>query len=75
MEDSIFKRIEELKGRLLTLRSRRHDDATSIIGIEAIEAELARTAARLPREWDVVLHSKLEDSLTEGVQVDLQWSL
>jgi predicted transcriptional regulator len=74
MDLAILRRIEELKERLSDLRSRRCD-TTSIIGIEAIEQELARTAARLPREWDVVWNSKLEDSITEGVQVDSRWSL
>ncbi len=74
MDDSIFKRIKELKQRLLKLRSRQ-GDTTNIIGIEAIKEELARTAARLPREWDVVWNGKLEDSLNEGALVDSQWSL
>ena len=70
----ILRRIKELKERLSDLRSR-GCDTTCIIGIEAIEQELARTAARLPREWDVVLNRELEDSINEGVQVDSQWSL
>ena len=74
MELRILRRIEELKERLSNLRSR-SCDTTSIIGIEAIEQELARTAARLPREWDVVLNRELDNSINEGVQVDSQWSL
>jgi hypothetical protein len=74
MKRSILKRIAELKERLSDLRSRR-EDSTSVIGIEAIEQELARTAARLPREWDVVWSAQLEDSINEGVQGDSQWSL
>ncbi len=74
MKRSILKRIAELKERLSDLRSRR-EDSTSVIGIEAIEQELARTAARLPREWDVVWSTQLEDSINEGVQGDSRWSL
>ncbi len=74
MNLSILKRIEELKERLSNLRSS-GCDTTCIIGIEAIEQELARTAARLPREWDVVLNRELESSINEGVRADSQWSL
>ena len=73
MKCSILKRIEELKERLSDLRSRQLD-STSVIGIEAIEQELARTAARLPREWDVVWSRKPQD-FTEGDLDDSQWSL
>lgn len=74
MDLKILRRIKELKERLSDLRSR-GCDTTCIIGIEAIEQELSRTAARLPREWDVVLNRELEDSINEGVLVDSQWSL
>lgn len=74
MDLTILRRIEELKERLSDLRSR-GSGTTCTIGIEAIEQELARTAARLPREWDVVLNRELQDSINEGVQVDSQWSL
>ena len=73
MQRSILKRIAELKERLSDLRSRR-PDSTSDIGIEAIEQELARTAARLPREWDVVWSRKLHD-INEGALDDSQWTL
>ena len=73
MKRTILQRIAELKQRLSDLRSRR-EDSTSIIGIEAIEQELARTAARLPREWDLVWSTRQEDSI-EGVQGDSRWSL
>jgi hypothetical protein len=72
MKLSILKRIEELKERLSDLRSRQLD-STSVIGIEAIEQELTRCAARLPREWDVVW-SKPQD-LNEGDLDDSRWSL
>ena len=74
MQSSILKRIEELKERLSDLRSRRRPDSTLDIGIEAIEQELARTAARLPREWDVVWSRKPQD-INEGALEDSQWSL
>ena len=73
MHRLILKRIEELKKRLNDLRSRR-PDSTCDIGIEAIEQELARTAARLPREWDVVWSRKLQD-INEGALDDSQWTL
>ena len=73
MKRSILKRIEELKERLSNLRSRQLD-STSVIGIEAIEQELARTAARLPREWDVVWSRKPRD-FNEGDLDDSRWSL
>ena len=53
MDLRILERIKELKQRLSHLRCQRND-ATNRIGIEAIQQELARTAARLPREWDLV---------------------
>jgi len=53
MDLRILERIKELKRRLSHLRCQRND-AANRIGIEAIEQELARTAARLPREWDLV---------------------
>jgi hypothetical protein len=74
MDLTILRRIEELKERLSDLRSR-GCDTTCIIGIEAIEQELARTAARLPREWDVVLNREIEDSISEDVRADSRWSL
>jgi predicted transcriptional regulator len=73
MQSSILKRIEELKERLSNLRSRR-PDSTCDIAIEAIEQELARTAARLPREWDVVWSRKLQE-INEGALDDSQWTL
>lgn len=74
MDRSIWKKIEELKERLSDLRSRQ-PDSTCDIAIEAIEQELARTARRLPREWDVVWSAKRPDSINEGAQDDSQWSL
>ena len=74
MNRSIWKRIEELKERLSSLRSRK-PDSTCDIAIEAIEQELARTAARLPREWDVVFSAQLQEPITEGAQDDSRWSL
>ena len=73
MTRSILKRIEELKERLSDLRSRQ-PDSTCVIGIEAIEQELARTAARLPREWDVVWSRKHQD-INEGALDDSRWTL
>ena len=73
MKRSILRRIEELKERLSDLRSRQLD-STSVIGIEAIEQELTRTAARLPREWDVVWSRKPQD-FNEGDLDDSRWSL
>jgi hypothetical protein len=72
MKRSVLKRIEELKERLSDLRSRQLD-STSVIGIEAIEQELTRTAARLPREWDVVWSKRQE--FNEGDLDDSRWSL
>ncbi len=74
MNRSIWKRIEELKERLSNLRSHK-PDSTCDIAIEAIEQELARTAARLPREWNVVWSTQLQDPITEGAQDDSRWSL
>lgn len=59
MDLRILQRIEELKQRLSHLRCQ-SNDATNRIGIEAIEQELARTAAQLPREWDVVSGQAIE---------------
>lgn len=53
MDLRILERIKELKQRLSRLRCQRND-ATNRIGIEAIEQELTRIAAQLPREWDLV---------------------
>ena len=53
MDLRILERIRELKQRLSHLRCQRND-ATNRIGIEAIENELTRIAAQLPREWDLV---------------------
>ena len=53
MDLRILERIEQLQQRLSHLRCQRNDAMTRI-GIEAILQELSRTAARLPREWDLV---------------------
>jgi hypothetical protein len=53
MDLRILERIKELKQRLTHLRCQRNT-ATNRIGIEAIEEELTRIAAQLPREWDLV---------------------
>lgn len=52
MDDRILQRIEQLKRRLSELRSR-EPTALVLIGIEALEEELARTADRLPPEWNL----------------------
>ncbi len=71
----ILRRIEELKQRLTHLRCQ-HNDATTKIAIQAIEQELARTAARLPREWDLVLSGQSQDSpLNEGALAGSRWWL
>ena len=74
MEQNILERIEQLKQRLLDLRSRSMDTASQI-GIEAIEQELARTAARLPREWDVLMHHESLETLSADAPIDSQWWL
>lgn len=72
MDPRILQRIEELKDRLSTLRSREPDTA-SLIGIEAIEQEIARTAAQLPREWDVVQPEEPAEALIGDAPIDLRW--
>ena len=62
MDRRILKRIEELKERLYALRAHR-PDSTTLIAIQAIEQELTQTAARLPREWDMILNGKPQDSV------------
>ena len=70
----IFEQIKKLKQRLSHLRCQRND-ATNRIGIEAIEQELARIAARLPREWDLVSSHFKEAPFTEDGRADSRWSL
>ena len=63
----IVKRIDELKQRLSHLRCQRND-AMTLIAIEAVEQELARTAARLPREWDLVSNQSRTPTSTKVPQ-------
>ncbi len=74
MDLRILERIKELKQRLSRLRCQRND-ATNRIGIEAIQQELARTAARLPREWDLVSGHFKEAPFNEDGLADSRWSL
>ncbi|MFQ5791425.1 MAG: hypothetical protein ACE5JI_13215 [Acidobacteriota bacterium] len=66
MDREILERIEKLKERLSLLRSGKLDSA-GLIAVEAIEQELSRTAARLPREWDAWT-SETAAAFSEGVQ-------
>jgi predicted transcriptional regulator len=70
----IVKRIDELKQRLSHLRCQRND-AMTLIAIEAVEQELARTAERLPREWDLVSNGSQGADVNEGVQAGSRWWL
>ncbi len=70
MDRHILQRIEELNHRLRLLRSRA-TDSMSLIGIEALEQELARTARRLPREWDLVRSAEI-DTLSGDDRADLR---
>jgi hypothetical protein len=84
MDLRILERIKELKQRLSHLRCQRND-ATNRIGIEAIEQELTRIAAQLPREWDLVSSQAIiagiaaegspgsETSFSEDDQVGSPW--
>ncbi len=74
MSLQIVKRIDELKQRLSHLRYQ-HNDAMTLIAIEAVEQELARTAARLPREWDLVSHGSQDADVNEGAQAGSRWWL
>lgn len=69
MDPRILKRIEELKERLYALRAHRLD-STTLIAIQAIEQELTQTAARLPREWDMILNRELQDSVKSPSPAD-----
>ena len=71
MDLRILERIKELKQRLSHLR-RQRNNATNRIGIEAIEQELARTAAQLPREWDLV-SSHLTARFSGDDRADSRW--
>ncbi len=62
MDRRILKRIAELKERLYALRAHR-PDSTTLIAIQALEQELTQTAARLPREWDMILNGEPQDSV------------
>ncbi len=70
----IVKRIDELKQRLSHLRCQRND-AMTLIAIEAVEQELARTAARLPREWDLVSNQSQDTDVNEGAPTGSRWWL
>ena len=70
----IVKRIDELKQRLSHLRCQRND-AMTLIAIEAVEQELARTAARLPREWDLVSNRSKDADVNAGVRAGSRWWL
>ncbi len=72
MDLRILERIKELKLRLSRLRCQRND-ATNRIGIEAIQQELARTAARLPREWDLVSSHLTEARFSEDDRAGSPW--
>ena len=72
MDLRILERIKELKQRLSHLR-RQHNDATNRIGIEAIERELAVTAAQLPREWDLVSSHRTESPFNEDDRAGSPW--
>jgi len=75
MDLRILERIKELQQRLSHLRCQ-SNDATNRIGIEAIEQELARTAARLPREWDLVSSQIVQPGeavFSEDDRVDSPW--
>ena len=63
----IVTRIGELKQRLSHLRCQ-HNDAMTLIAIEAVEQELARTAARLPREWALVANESQDAYVNEDAQ-------
>ncbi len=69
MDPRILKRIEELKERLYALRAHRLD-STTVIAIQAIEQELSQTAARLPREWDMILNREPQDSVKSPSPAD-----
>jgi len=68
----IVNRIEELKQRLSHLRCQTND-AMNGIAIEAVEQELARTAARLPREWDLVSGHAEEPTFNEDGRAGSRW--
>ena len=68
----IVNRIEELKQRLSHLRCQTND-AMNGIAIEAVEQELARTAARLPREWDLVSGHAEEPIFSEDGPAGSRW--
>jgi hypothetical protein len=74
MDLRIVKRIDELKQRLSHLRCQRND-AMTLIAIEAVEQELARTAARLPREWDLVSSQSQDADVSEGGRAGSRWWL
>jgi len=70
----IVNKIDELKQRLSHLRCQRND-AMTLIAIEAVEQELARTAARLPREWDLVSNGSQNADVNEGAPTGSRWWL
>lgn len=75
MDLRILERIKQLQQRLSHLRCQQND-VTNRIGIEAIEQELARTAAQLPREWDLVSSREAragEAAFSEDDRVDSPW--